>query len=170
MGLLWAARHASNLLRRPMSSARVLTTTLWVVPMVLQSAIAVAIAQRKLVKAFPVFLCYTVLVPSRDVALLFLRYPGNTYAYVYWWGDALAVALGLGVVFENLLYILPSHPRTAVVLKSVWMVGALPAATAILLWVSTPVGLADRGLDWVVLLERSARFLQACMLLVVMVF
>ena len=55
---------------------------------------------RKLVGTFPVFFAYTVLVPTRDVVLLFLKYPGTSYALVYWVGEALALLLGLGVILE----------------------------------------------------------------------
>ena len=58
---------------------------------------------RGLVKTFPLFFAYTVLVPSRDVILLLLLpNSGNTYSMVFWWGDAAAILLSLGVVVEIL--------------------------------------------------------------------
>ena len=62
--------------------SHLLTRTLWLVPVVLQLAIAIVMLRRKLAKIFPVFLSYTVLVLSRDIVLLFLPYPKNLYFLV----------------------------------------------------------------------------------------
>jgi hypothetical protein len=185
---LWAAWFASSLPLRPM-----LTKTLWVVPLLIQVAIAAIMLRRKLAGVFPVFFGYTVVVASREIVLHFLPYSGRSYSLVYWWTEALAVLLGLGVVFETLRNILPPYPFLRVILKWVWVLGGIAAATALLMLVfstgSTPAqgptgGPAARAdgavhdtkeppkkkdpvLDSILLLERAGRFLQVCLLIVV---
>jgi hypothetical protein len=148
--------------------SHLLTRTLWVVPLVLQAAIAVVMWRRKLVRIFPIFFSYTVLVPSRDAALLFLTYPKDLYALVYWCGEALAVLLGLGVIFEILRHIFPPYPSLRLVLKPVWILCIIAILTAVLMLGFSDGGTgARRALESVILLERAARFLQVCLLILV---
>src|ERR1700761_4732056 len=116
-----------------MSFAHLVTMTLWVLPLVLQAAIALVMLKRKSVTSFPIFFSYTVLVLSGDTALLFLKYPSNTYTLVYCCEEGLAVLLGLAVIFEILGDILPSSPLLGVVLKSVWIFGAFAGVAALLM-------------------------------------
>ena len=166
---MWAGWTASTLPVRPMILifSHLLTKTLWVVPLILQAAIAIAMLRRRLVRTFPVFFAYTILVLSRDSALFFLPYPGNLYALVYWCGDVLAVLLSLGVIFETLRHILPPHPLLRRVWKSVWILGGLASLTAALILVFGNGGTGpDRILESTILLERAVRFLQVCLLIV----
>jgi hypothetical protein len=153
---------------RPMTFSHLLSKTLWVFPLALQLAIAFVMWRRKLVRIFPIFFGYTVLVVSRDIVLLFLHNPGPAYFFVYWWGDALAVLLGLGVIFEALRNIFPPYPFLRVVLKSVWILGGIAAVTAVLMLVFSNGGTgAERVFESMILLERPARFLQVCLLIIV---
>ena len=145
-----------------------LTKALWSVPLLLQVAIAIVILRRKLVGVFPIFFAYTILVPARDIVLLFLPYSGNPYSFVYWWGEALAVLLGLGVIFETLRHIFPPYPFLGVVLKLVWILGGTAAVAALLILILSGGGTgADPLLESIILLERAARFLQVCLLIIV---
>ncbi len=151
-----------------MDFLHLITRLLWVAPLILQAAIAFVMVRRNLVVIFPVFFGYTVVVLSQDIALLFLRYQSNTYARVYWCGEALAVLLSLGVIFESLKHLFPPFPFRRLLLKCVWVAGALAAVIAIgmLLLANYGTG-AARIFEFVILLERSARFLQTCLLIVV---
>src|SRR5438270_10389975 len=120
---------------RPMISSHLLTQILWVVPLVFQLAIAAVMLRRRLTKIFPVFFSYTVLVLSRDIVLLFLPYPKSLYSLVYWCGEALAVLLGLGVIFETLRHLLPPSRFLRIVLILVWILGGFAAVTAMLMLV-----------------------------------
>jgi hypothetical protein len=154
---------------RPMITSQLLTKTLWIVPLILQGAITLVMLRRQLVRIFPVFFSYTVLVLSRDIILLFLRYPTNLYSLVYWCGEALAVLLGLGVVFEILKHVIPPYPFLGIVWKAVWIFGGIAAVTAVSLLVFSSGGSGtDRVLETIILLERAARFLQVCLLLAVL--
>lgn len=153
---------------RPMSSPHLVTMTLWVLPLFLQAVIALAMLKRKLVTSFPIFFSYTVVVLSGDTALLFLKYPSNIYTLVYCCEEVLAVLLGLSVIFEILGHILPSSPFMGFVLKSIWILGGMAGVAALLMLVLTPGGAGEnRVLEFIFLAERSARFLQACVFIVV---
>jgi hypothetical protein len=183
----------------------VIQRVLWVVPIVLQVAIATAMLRRKLVGIFPVFFGYTVLVSTRDILLFFLPNPGAAYFLVYWWGEALAVLLGLGVIFETLRHLFPPYPFLGLVWKLVWILGGMAAVTSLLLLIGldrpqnasggnppgvsksslndasvphTSLGTAASGsrndptkarrvFDSIMFVERAARFLQVCLLIIV---
>lgn len=151
-----------------MSFAHLVTITLWVFPLALQAAIALVMLKRKSVTIFPIFFSYTVLVLSGDTALLFLKYPSNVYTLVYCCKEGLAVLLGLAVIFEILEDILPSSPLIGFVLKSVWIFGGIAGAAAFLMFIFTHGAGANRVLEFIILAERSARFLQACLFIVVL--
>ena len=69
---------------RPMSFSFSITSALWILPLALQFAIALGMLKRQLVKGFPVFFTYTVLVFSEGMALLFLKPNTNRFALIYW--------------------------------------------------------------------------------------
>lgn len=142
------------------------TSVLWLAPVILQPLIACAMLSRKLMRPFPIFFSFNILVPARDVALLFLAYPGNAYSRVYWWGESVAVLLALGVVFETASHFVRPYPFLRLFLRVLWIAGVIASVIAIaLLWADGPSG-ASRVFEWIVLLERSARFLQVCLLIV----
>jgi hypothetical protein len=155
---------------RPNTPLRLATTVLWITPLVLQYSIAAAMLRRQLIRIFPIFFTYTVWVSARETALLFIRYPSNLYASVYLWGDALAVLLGIGVIVEAIHLIFPSHPLLRRLLRSVWIFAMIAAVMSLLLLISARASGPDPALEWILLLERSARLLQASMLVVVTAF
>jgi len=151
-----------------MSFSHLVTKTLWVLPLALQMVIALGILRRKLLTIFPVFFGYTAVVLCTDVALMFLPYSRRIYALVYWWGEALAVVLGLAVIFEILGNVLAPSPSLRFVLSSVWILGIIAAVTSLLmLFLTNGTAGADRVFEFIIMAERSARFLQACLLIAV---
>ncbi len=143
------------------------TFLLWFLPVVLQSLIAIVMVRRRLVRKFPVFFIFNLLVPARDVSLYFLPFGGNLYSTVFWWGDAAGIALELGVIFENTRHFIRPYPFLRPFL---WMLGgagiiAAAAAFGMLIWVNNSGG-KDPTLEWIIRLERSATFLQVCLLIV----
>lgn len=152
-----------------MSFSELLTKILWFAPLILQAAIASVMLRRRLAGVFPVFFGYTVLVLSRDTFLLFFQHKENLYFLIYWWGEGLAVLLGLAVVLEVLRHVLPPYPFLKVVWVWIRILGSIAAATAFLILLLSKDGTgANRVLETIVLLERAARFLQVCLLVVVM--
>jgi hypothetical protein len=150
-----------------MNFARLLAQILWVLPLVLQAAIALVMFWRKQVTLFPVFFCYTVVVLSREFLLLFLN-QGNLYALIYWCTEALAIVLGFAVIFEILGHIVPASPALRYVLNSIWILAAIAAVTSLLiLFLTNGTTGADRVFEFIILAERSVRLLQAFLLIVV---
>jgi hypothetical protein len=143
------------------------TTVLWLVPLALLGAIAVVMLLRGLVRQYPLFFCYTVLLPTRDAILLFLPYASPRYSNVYWWGEAGAVLVSLGVIAETIWHLIEPYPFLRTAFKVSWVAGifAAMAALGMLFWNNGPGG-ADLALGQIILFERSARFLQVCMLIV----
>lgn len=141
---------------------------LWVFGLVVQAAIALSMLGRRLVSTFPIFFAYIVLELSTGIALLFFNTSGNHYALIYWCSEAVAVLLGLLIIFEVLRHILPSTASSRFVTNSVWILSALVALIALLLLVSAKPGAGnERTYDLVILGERSVRFLQASLLIMV---
>jgi hypothetical protein len=141
-------------------------TVLWLVPVALQAVIAAVMVWRGLVRTFPLFFAYTVLVPSRDVILLLLLpNSGNTYSMVFWWGDAAAILLSLGVVVEILLHLFRPYPFLRFVFRGIWIVAIIATASALAMFkANNPKG--DEALfQSIILMERSARILQVCLLI-----
>jgi len=143
------------------------TSVLWLVPLALQCVIAVVMYLRGLARRYPFFFSYNLLLPARDVVLLFLPYDGRRYSRVYWWGEAGAVLLSLGVIVETVWHLIEPYPFLRTVFRMLWIVGILAAAAAVamLFWNNGAHG-ADLALERIILLQRSARFLQVCVLIV----
>jgi hypothetical protein len=149
-----------------MRFSQLATSVFWFLPVVLHSLVAVVMFRRRLVRQFPVFFSFNLLVPARDVTLYFLPFSGNLYSAVYWWGEAAGIALELGVILENAWHFIRPYPflrRFLKVLGGASMVAAL-VAVGMLIRVNGPGG-SDVALEWMILLERSATFLQVCLLI-----
>jgi hypothetical protein len=140
----------------------------WVLSLIAQATIAFTMLWRGIVSTFPVFFAYTVLEFVTGIALLFFNTSGNHYALIYWCSEAVAVLLGLLIVFEVLRNILPSSASSRFVANLVWILSAIVAVIALLLLVSAKPGAGnERTYDLVILGERSVRFLQASLLIMV---
>ena len=149
-----------------MTLASLASSLFWFVPVALQAAIALIMLWRGLIRVFPFFFSYTVLVPTRDIVLLLLPYPGDRYALVFWWGDAMVILLSLGVIAEILWHLFRPYPFLRFVFRWVGVVAVVAAASAVaLLGSNNPRG-ADRVFELIILVERSARLLQLCLLIV----
>lgn len=144
------------------------TYALWIPPLVLQAVIALGMLRRGLVKRFPLFFSYTVVVFSGEIVMLFFKPNTNPYALIYWCTEILAVLLGLAVIFEILRHILPPRSSPRFVLHFVWVLAGLFAVTALLMLVLAKPTTGNYSMFEVVMLgERSVRFLQASLLTVV---
>jgi hypothetical protein len=140
---------------------------LWVFPLVVQAAILFGMVRRKLVKSFPIFFTYTVVVFFSETALLVFHPVGNVYRRFYTYKEALAVVLGLAVILEILRYILPPYSSPKFVFNFVSLLTGLFAVTALLMFVSAKPMTGNYAMyEVIVLAERSVRFLQASLLIV----
>jgi hypothetical protein len=148
------------------------TVMLWIAPIVIQSIIAIVMLHRKLVEVFPVFFTYSVLLPTREIVLLFVRnYLGvysRAYWFAYWIGEAIVVALSLGVIYEVIWHLIRPHlflRRFAFVFF--WIVAAVAAGLGLIMFLSSSrSGQPDPLFESIILVERSVRLLQAFWLIV----
>ena len=82
-------------------------------------------------------------------------------------GEGVAVLLSLGVVFELVGHFVRPYPFLRFLLRVLSVAGVIAGALALalLIWGKDPTG-ADLAFEWIILQERSARFLQVCLLIV----
>ena len=152
-----------------MSSAHLILFVLWLVPVTLQAAIAFVMLRRGLTKLFPIFFSYTVFIVTREFILQLLPYPGKMYSTIFWWGDAVAILLSLGVILEVLRHLFLPYQFLHFVFKVIWIAAFVVAAFALSLLRLGPGG-TDRLLESILLMERSARVLQLSLLIVLIFF
>lgn len=150
-----------------MSFTLFISRTLWIFSLALQLAIALGMLKRGLVRKFPVFFSYTVVMLSEGAVLFFFKPDTNGFALIYWCTEALAVLLGLSVIFEVLRHIFPPSTSLKFVLNFIWALACLSALTAILMLILATPGAGEPVYEVVMLAERSVRFLQASLLIVV---
>jgi hypothetical protein len=141
---------------------------LWLFPLVVQAAIVFGIIRRKLAKSFRIFFIYTVVVFSSEMGLLVFHPTGMVYRRFYSCKEALAIALGFAAIFDILRHILPPYSSPRFVRNLVCVLAALFAVTALLMFVSAKPMTGNYAMYEVIMLaERSVRFLQASLLIVV---
>ncbi len=163
---MWVVWFARSLPVRPMHFSHLLTSALWFLPLALQCAIAVSMLYHGLARQFPFFFSYNLFLPARDLVLVSLPYAGNLYSTVYWWGDGIAILLALVVIVEVAFHLIGRYPFLRFLFKILLGVAAIAAMAALLsfVWTRGPAG-ADVVLEWIIYTERSVRFLQVCLLI-----
>lgn len=152
-----------------MISFALLIRILWLFSIALETAILFVILRRKLLLTFPFFFAYASSMLSRDIVLIFIRYPSNLYARIYWYGEIVTVFLALAVIFETIRCIFPEYPFLRLGLNLAKMLGSVAALAAILMMVLAEAGPgSDHIFDLILLAERSVKFVQASWLILVM--
>src|SRR3984893_4015370 len=145
-----------------------ITVALWIAPIVIQSTIVIVMLHRKLVEVFPVFFTYSVLVPAREILLLFVRNHHDLYSRIYWFSEAIVVALSLGVIYEVIWHLIRPYSflrRFAFIFF--WIVAAVALGLGLIMFLSSSRSIQpDPLLEIIIMAERSVRFLQACWLIV----
>jgi hypothetical protein len=149
-----------------MHFSHLLTFVLWFLPLTLQVAIAASMLYRGLASQFPFFFSYNLFVPARDLILASVPNGGNLYSAVYWWGDGGAILLALVVIVEVAFHLIGRYPFLLFLFKILLGLAAIAAMAALasLVWTRGPAG-ADLALEWIIYTERSVRFLQVCLLI-----
>ena len=145
-----------------------ITVALWIAPIVVQSIIVIVMLHRKLVEVFPVFFTYSVLVPAREVLLLFVRNHPDLYSRIYWFSEAIVVALSLGVIYEVIWHLIrPYSFLRRFAFRFFWIVAAVALGLGLIMFLSSSRSIQpDSLLEIIIMAERSVRFLQACWLIV----
>jgi hypothetical protein len=153
---------------RPVSFHHLVTELLAFEGLILQGAIAFGMIRRKLISTFPFFFSYTAVIVCTGLVLTFLPYNHNAYSLVYWVSETLAILLSFIVVLEILRHLLPSSAFLKFLLNVVLVSSVFAAVFALMILVSAKPSI---GRDWlledIVLAERSLRFLQISLLIMV---
>ena len=151
-----------------MNVPHAITVALWIAPIVIQSIIVIVMLHRKLVEIFPVFFTYSLLVPAREILLFFVRNHPDLYSRIYFFSEAIVVALSLGVIYEVIWHLIRPYPFLRwIAFKFFWIVAAVALALGLIMFLSSsPAVQPDPLLEIIILAERSVRFLQACWLIV----
>ena len=152
-----------------MTFSYLLRMTLWLAPGLLQAGIVWVMIRRQLVRVFPTFLCYSVVVPVRDVILLLLQKSHNLYAYVYWIGDGITILLSLLALYEVLWHLVSPYPFLRSFARNLFRIvglGALGAAAVIVFM--GPEFQPTKEL--LVLLDRAAGMVRVALLIGVIFF
>lgn len=150
---------------RPMNFSRLVREVLWIFPLLIQAGVLFVLATRKLLGRFLLFSAYTASVLLRESILLFLPYPGKPYAFVYWYGEIVTITFGLGAILETLRQLCAPYPFLRVVFRLAWSVVVFSSLLGIFMLISSH---SDRALEMVISAERSARLVQACSLIFVL--
>jgi hypothetical protein len=151
-----------------MKAPHAITVALWIAPIVIQSVIVTVMLHRKLVEIFPVFFTYSVLVPAREILLFFVRNHLNLYSRIYFFSEAIVVALSLGVIYEVIWHLIrPYSFLRRFAFSFFWIVAAVALGLGLIMFLSSSRSIQpDPLLEIIVMAERSVRFLQACWLIV----
>ena len=132
----------------------------WVISLSLQLFIAFVIAVRKQTKEFPLFFLYTLVVSSRDLVLLFVKPNTNLYGSIYFVGEPLTILVGLAVIYEVLWHLIRPYKMLRVIGGRIfWMSLAIAALSGFTMLKASQFGRTNLWIS-VLLLERSARFVQ----------
>src|SRR5260370_40988258 len=124
-----------------MKNSNVIMMVLWITAIVIQSTIVTVMLLRKLVATFPVFFTYSVLVPAREVLLLFVRNPSRLYFRTYWFGEAIVVALSLGVIYEVIWHLIrPYSFLRQFAFRFFWIVAALALPLGVVIFLHSNPG------------------------------
>jgi len=143
------------------------TMFLWVIPLVLQASVALAMIVRKQIRTFPVFFCYTLFVPFRDLILLFIRGDLALYSLIYWIGDGITIGLGMAIIYEVLWHLIRPYPLLSLVGQRIfWITLVLACGAGILILVTSRAKEPRMSIQLVLLAELLARFVQVGMLII----
>ena len=141
--------------------------TLWVLALTLQPLTALAMVLRRQVKNFPLFFSYILFVAARDLALLFIPYNTKLYARIYFGGEPLAILLGLAAICEVFWCLVKPYPMLRAFGVPVLAVSLSALAfTAFFMLRASEFKGQIVSTQSIVLLERSARFIQVGVLFI----
>jgi hypothetical protein len=141
-----------------------LATLLWILPLVLEAAISVAMIRRRLAGQYPAFFSYIVFLPVRGIFLLFFHAGTAHYFSVYWGGKAIAVLLSIGALFETISRVLRTYPYfRRVVFRLFSIIIAFGVLGAVILLITRGHPEADMLVVQLMFLERGARLLLVCL-------
>ncbi len=157
-----------------MSHASKLYYALWVLPMVIQGAIASEMLRRKLRREFPIFFAFTLFQVFCGIFLLVvfrLKHP-LTYFYIYWASTAVSAMLEFAVIYEIFDYAF----RAFVALRDFsriifYWAGALLLVVALVMGITSSGGNVHNSISLGILaVERGVLLIQGGLLLFLLMY
>ena len=144
---------------------------LLLVPVTAQVAILGYLWKRQLVRTFPVFFAYMLVVVARALSGLYF-YETNiaVYFYAYWIGEAVSLALGVAVIRELFLHILKPYEALEQVAQTVFRWVAAALVILAVLSVASPAGDDNVFMATVLPIARAVRIVQFGLLLFLFAF
>ena len=150
-----------------MTFAETTRLILWFLPVTLQILIAVLMLRRKLIRAFPMFFAYTVLIPVRDVLQFAIRDFPRAYFFVYWTAEAVSILASIlvsGEIAERLVE--PYSEFRKLLHIGFAVIGSLALAAGVYVFIhrASP---GSELFSTILLAETAARILQVVLFIVV---
>ena len=150
----------------------ILMNASWLAGPVLQVTLLVLMVHRKLHADFPRFFSYIIYqIVKSGVLFLVYRYSAENYFDAYWAGNAISVLLGVVVMDEILQHLLKEYGGIQKLASMIfrWACGLLVVLSIVNAF-STQQTSADRVVSAVLAFDRSERFMQCglCLLLMVL--
>jgi hypothetical protein len=143
----------------------------WIVPLCIQPLIAVAITVRRLIRSFPIFFLYTLFVSARDLILLFVKHNLRIYSWIYFLSEPLAIGLGLAVIYEILWHLIrPYSTLRTLGVRLFWASLGVALLVGVTMLKTSEFGRSKFWIESLVLVERSARFVQVGVLIMFILF
>ena len=140
-----------------------------IIPAALQALIAVVIIRRQLFRTFPIFTRYTIYqVVTIGVIYteLALQVSSLHYAYTWYPLQICSIGLGFGVIYEMFKIVLQPYDAFARIWRVLFFVTSFALFAFAVFWVISGTGShADRLTQSMSLLQRSLRFIQVGLLL-----
>lgn len=154
-----------------MKISKLLTLAFWMLSLTLQPLTALGMILHRQVKSFPLFFAYILFVAGRDLALLFIPYNTKLYARIYFGGEPVSILLGLAAICEVFWYLIRPYPMLRRFgIPFFWVnLGTLVVMAYLMLRTSEFKGQIV-STESIVLLERSARFIQVGVLVLFILF
>ncbi len=150
----------------------ILMNASWLAGPVLQVTLFLLMVHRKLHREFPRFFSYIIYqIVKAGILFLVYRYSGENYFDAYWAGNAISVLLGVVVMDEILQHLLKQYggiqKLASVIFR--WACGLLIVLSVVNAF-SIQQTSADRVVSAVLAFDRSERFMQCglCLLLLVL--
>jgi hypothetical protein len=148
-----------------------LETALWLIPLILESAIVIVMLVQGRFRQLPYFFCYLIYDIVISLALKGVEKNPDVYFYSYWYSELISWVLVLAVVYEiysSLLKEYAALQKLGAILF--WVMGIVLALIALWTAFHVPGSESFRFYKTVLTMERSMRIVQSGLLIVLFIF
>ena len=138
---------------------------LWVAGMVLQGVLSLVLLGKKAWRHFPVFTSYSVFSFIANLSVYLLHDSRKLYFYSFWIGEAIAIVLGFGVVYEIFFHLFSSHKALLRLAGLIfrWTIVALFCVALSVVLVQSPVASMLR--NGVLIFDEATRVVEVGLLM-----